>query len=223
MNRSCTRILTLASILLLAAAAIAQESQAPKATAPGDSQSKTEQASEKPAATADASDSNSKNSGTYKIGAGDELAIAVWKEPELTQKVPVRPDGMITMPLVGDVKAAGLTPLELQASLEEKLKSYISSPAVTVIVNEVRSHVFNVLGQVQRPGTFPLVGRTTVLDALAQAGGFKDFANTKKIYVMRTKPDGTVERLPFNYKDVIKGKNPEQNVELKSHDTVIVP
>ncbi len=160
---------------------------------------------------------------TYKIGPGDLLAISVWKEPELTQKVPVRPDGMITMPLVGDLKAAGTTPLELQSTLEEKLKAFISSPAVTVIVEEVRSKMFNVLGQVQRPGAFGLAGHMTVLDGLAMAGGFKDFAKTKKIYVMRKMADGTVQRLPFNYNEVVKGKNTEQNVELESHDTIVVP
>lgn len=160
---------------------------------------------------------------TYKIGPGDLLSISVWKEPELTQKVPVRPDGMTTLPLVGDVKAAGMTPLELQSTLEEKLKGFISSPAVTVVVEEVRSKAFNVLGQVQRPGLFGLAGHMTVLDGLAAAGGFKDFAKTKKIYVMRKMPDGTVQRLPFNYKEVIKGKNTQQNVELEPQDTIIVP
>ncbi len=197
-------------VMVAAAVAVAQQSEKQK-TAPASSEAQ----KTAPATAVDVK--------TYKIGPGDLLSISVWKEPELTQKVPVRPDGMITMPLVGDLKASGTTPLELQSTLEEKLKAFISSPAVTVIVEEVRSHVFNVLGQVQRPGSFGLAGHMTVLDGLAAAGGFKDFAKTKKIYVMRKMPDGTVQRLPFNYNEVIKGRNSEQNVELESHDTIVVP
>ncbi|HVP42846.1 MAG TPA: polysaccharide biosynthesis/export family protein [Terriglobales bacterium] len=215
MKKHWTLKLMLLSVLLVTAVAFAQESDKKESDKKKAAPASPEAQKTAPAASVDVK--------TYKIGPGDLLAISVWKEPELSQKVPVRPDGMITLPLVGDLKASGMTPLELQSIIEEKLKAFISSPAVTVIVEEVRSHVFNVMGQVLRPGTYGLAGRTTVLDGLSQAGGFRDFAKTKKIYVMRTMPDGTVKRLPFNYNEVIKGQNVEQNVELESHDTIIVP
>ncbi len=160
---------------------------------------------------------------SYIIGAEDMLSINVWREPEMSKVVPVRPDGMISLPLIGDVKAAGFTPLQLQEQITTAMKKLISEPQVTVIVTEVHSLSFNVVGQVVRPGFFPLTRRLTVLDSIALAGGFKDFAKTKKIYVLRTGPNGTQQRLPFNYKDVIKGKNPQENIELQPNDTVVVP
>jgi polysaccharide export outer membrane protein len=159
---------------------------------------------------------------SYIIGAEDVITVYVWKEPEMSQKVPVRPDGMISMPLLGEIKAAGYTPVQLGQQLTEAMKKLISDPQVTVIVTEVRSLSFNIVGEVTRPGYFPLTRRMTVLDAIAMAGGFKDFAKTKKIYVLRTS-NGTQERLPFNYKDVINGKNPQQNIELEPRDTIVVP
>ena len=160
----------------------------------------------------------------YKIGAGDELYISVWKEPDLTRPVPVRPDGKITMPLVGDIQASGITPHELETSLTKQLSSYVSSPSVTVTVQAVHSQKFNIVGQVAKPGTYELSGPpSTVLDAIAMAGGLRDFAKGKKIYILRVKDDGTQERLPFNYKEVIKGQNMVQNVVLQPRDTVVVP
>ncbi len=160
---------------------------------------------------------------SYVIGAEDVLSIDVWKEPEMSKTVPVRPDGMISLPLIGDIKAAGYTPVQLQDLLAEAMKKMVSDPQVTVIVEKVSSLSFNIVGEINHPGYFPLTRRMTVLDAIAMAGGFKDFAKTKKVYVLRTAANGTQERLPFNYKDVIKGKNPQQNIELQPRDTIVVP
>jgi len=165
----------------------------------------------------------SPNDGAYIIGPDDLLAINVWKEPEVSRSLPVRSDGRISLPLIGDVQAAGQTPRQLQEEISRKLQSYISEPDVAVIVQEARSHRFNVLGQVNRPGAYLLTNTTTVLDAIAVAGGFKDFAKQKSIYVLRQNPDGTQARLHFNYKDVVKGKNIEQNIRLQPRDTVVVP
>lgn len=160
---------------------------------------------------------------TYVIGVDDVLSINVWKEAEISRVVPVRSDGKISLALVGEVTAGGKTPKELKAEITEKLKSFISEPEVTVIVQEMRSKKFNILGMVNRAGSYPLTSSMTVLDGLALSGGFRDFAKKKAIYVLRKKADGTEERLLFNYNDVIKGKNGEQNVKLIPGDTVVVP
>ena len=160
---------------------------------------------------------------SYVIGAEDTISVYVWKEPDMSKSVPVRPDGMISLPLVGEVKAAGYTPLQLQDVLADTMKKYVSDPQVTVVVEKIASLSFNIVGEVTHPGYFPLTRRMTVLDAIALAGGFKDFAKTKKVYVLRTTTNGTEERLPFNYKQVIKGQNPQQNIELQPRDTVVVP
>src|SRR6516225_11764625 len=160
---------------------------------------------------------------SYVIGAEDTIQVYVWKEPDMSKSVPVRPDGMISLPLVGEVKAAGYTPVQLQDVLADAIKKYVSDPQVTVVVEKVASLNFNVVGEVNHPGYFPLTRRMTVLDAIALAGGFRDFAKTKKVYVLRTTANGTQERLPFNYKDVIAGKNPQQNIELQPRDTIVVP
>ena len=160
---------------------------------------------------------------TYIIGADDVLAINVWKEPEISKTVPVRPDGMISLPLLGEIKARGLTPVQLEDQISDSLKKIMSDPQVTVIVSQVNSLTFNIMGQVMRPGYFPLTRPMTVLDAIALCGGFRDFAKQKKIYVLRTGPDGKQEQHKFNYKEVIKGKNMAQNIELRPHDTLVVP
>lgn len=162
-------------------------------------------------------------SGDYLIGSDDILSINVWREQELTRVVPVRPDGKISLPLVGDVEAAGLSAVQLQSNLAQKLKSYVENPEVTVIVQEVRSLKFNVIGEVLRPGAYPLTKSLTVLDALAAAGGFRDFAKLSKIYVLRQHADGSSTKIPFHYKDVIKGKKPEENIAIQSRDTIVVP
>ena len=142
----------------------------------------------------------------FVIGNDDVLAINVWKEPDISKSVPVRSDGKISLPLVGEVQAAGQTPLKLEQDIADKLKNYISDPEVTVIVQQINSQKFNILGQVAKPGSYPLTNSATVLDAIALAGGFRDFAKKKSIYVLRQNADGTQTRLPFNYKEVIKGR-----------------
>ncbi len=159
----------------------------------------------------------------YIIGAGDALSISVWKEPELSRVLPVRPDGKISLPLIGDITASGLTPTDLQQSIRQQLTKYVANPEVTVIVQTVTSRKFNVMGQVTKPGMFDLTKPTTVLDAIAMVGGLRDFAKEKKIYILRMKPDGTTVRLPFNYKEVIKGKKLEDNVLIQPGDTIVVP
>lgn len=159
----------------------------------------------------------------YIIGTDDVLAINVWKEPEISRSVPVRPDGKISLPLIGDIEARGRTPKQLQDELQKKFTAYIAAPDVTVIVEQVKSQKINILGEVKNPGSYSLAPPMRVLDAIALSGGFKDFAKTKDIYVLRAQADGKQERLHFNYKDVIKGKNMQQNVELQSGDTIVVP
>lgn len=159
----------------------------------------------------------------YVIGENDLLDIDVWKEKEISRQIPVRPDGKISLPLIGEVQAAGLTPIQLQDNITQDLKSYIDNPEVTVIVDDPRSHQFNIVGQIARPGTYPLTEAMTVLDAIAEAGGFRDFAKQTKIYVLRPSPGGIRVRIPFNYKKVIKGANLQENVPLKPGDTIVVP
>jgi len=160
---------------------------------------------------------------TFVIGNDDVLAINVWNEKEISRSVPVRSDGRISLPLVGEVQAAGQTPLKLEVEIATKLKSFISEPEVTVIVQQINSQKFNILGMVNKPGSYVISNSATVLDAIALAGGFRDFAKQKNVYVLRQNPDGTQVRLPFNYKDVVKGKNAEQNVKLQPRDTIFVP
>jgi len=160
---------------------------------------------------------------TFIIGNDDVLAVNVWKEPDVSRSVPVRSDGKISLPLAGEVQAAGRTPLKLEQDIAAKLRSFISDPEVTVIVQQINSQRFNILGMVSRPGSYPVTNSPTVLDAIALAGGFRDFAKQKSIYVLRQNADGTQTRLPFNYKEVIQGKNPAQNVKLQPRDTIVVP
>ncbi len=157
----------------------------------------------------------------YVIGADDTLHISEWKEPDLSETLPVRSDGKISMPLLNDIPAAGLTPLQLRDSITEKLKKYIADPRVTVVVTAMNSQRVFVTGEVVHTGPMVLLPHMTVLQALAQAG-FTQFANPKNIYVLRTE-NGKQEKLPFNYKEVVKGNHPEQNIELKPGDTVVVP
>jgi polysaccharide export outer membrane protein len=160
---------------------------------------------------------------SYVIGSSDVLAITVWKEPEVSRSIPVRPDGRISLPLVGEIQAAGRTPIQLEQDIAARLQTYISKPEVTVIVEQINSEKFNILGRVVKPGSYLLSGTTTVLDAIALAGGFQDFAKQGGIYILRPNPQGGESRLAFNYKQVIKGNHPEQNVRLEPHDTIIVP
>jgi polysaccharide export outer membrane protein len=164
---------------------------------------------------------SSASNSTYVIGPEDTLHISVWKEPDLTVTLPVRPDGKISLPLLNDVQAAGLTPMQLADSVTEKLKKYISDPRVTVVVTAMNSQRVYVLGEVVHTGAMNLSPDMTVLQALASAG-FTQFANTKGIYVLRME-NGKQQKLPFNYKQVIKGDSPAQNILLKPGDTIVVP
>jgi len=157
----------------------------------------------------------------YVIGADDTLHISVWKEPDLTETLPVRPDGKISMPLLNDITAAGLTPLQLRDTITDRLKKYIADPRVTVVVTGMNSRRIFVTGEVTHTGPMTLLPHMTVLQALAQAG-FTQFANLKGIYLLRTE-NGKQEKLPFNYKEVVKGNHPEQNIVLKPGDTLVVP
>jgi polysaccharide biosynthesis/export protein len=171
---------------------------------------------------APARSANAANQPEYRIGSGDKLQINVYKENDLTQALQVRPDGRITLPLVGDVAAAGQTPMQLQRKLAESLREFVSNPVVTVMVTEVADRVVYVMGEVNTPGSVPLKGPMTVLQALAVAGGFKDFANKGGIKVLRKTPGSDrVETIPFSYKDALRSD--AHVFYLAEGDTVVVP
>ncbi len=199
---------TLALVCLLAfpAASAMAADQAPGATPAVDS--------------AVASTSVAANDRDYKLGAGDKIRVEVYKEPQLSQSLQVRPDGKITMPLIGDMTASGLTPEQLRDQIGTSLKSYVNNPVVTVMVVEALASSVFVMGEVNKPGTIALAGPTTVLQALAMAGGFKDFAKTGKIRILRNGPTG-VQTIKFNYDDAINGTAPP--VFLQRGDTIVVP
>jgi len=155
---------------------------------------------------------------TYVVGAEDVLFIKVWREMDFTGSYIVRPDGKITIPLVGDLQASGLTPERLGTQLAQALADFINKPDVTVTVSQVNSKKYYITGQLFRTGEYPLVVPTRVFDALSNGGGFRDFANRKKIIIIRG-----AQRIKFNYDDIIKGKNLEQNIFLENGDTVVVP
>jgi polysaccharide biosynthesis/export protein len=158
---------------------------------------------------------------SFVIGNDDVLAINVWKEPDFSQKIQVRSDGKISLPLLGEVQATGLTPLQLEQDLAARLRNYITKPEVTVMVEQINSKKFNILGQVVKPGSYSLALAPTIVDAIAIAGGPRDFAKQKSIYILRENPGGPQTRIGFNYKDFLKGKH--QNVKLEPGDTVVVP
>jgi polysaccharide biosynthesis/export protein len=157
---------------------------------------------------------------SFVIGNDDVLAINVWKEPDFSRSIQVRSDGKISLPLLGEVQAAGRTPLQLKEDITTRLLSYITKPEVTVMVEQINSKKFNILGQVAKPGSYSLALAPTVVDAIAIAGGPRDFAKQKSIYILRQNPGGQT-RIVFNYKDFLKGKI--QNVKLEPRDTVVVP
>ena len=158
----------------------------------------------------------------YIVGDSDVIHVNVWKEPEVSQTVVVRTDGNISLPLINEVKVSGMTPLQIQDLVAEKLKGFLNNPQVTVTVIEIRSKRAFITGEVSRPGTYSLNAQTTVLQLIAQAGGFTPFAKTDSIVVLRTE-DGRQSRLKFKYKEVIQGKKTEQNIALHPGDTVVVP
>jgi len=153
----------------------------------------------------------------YLVGPEDLLFIKVWREPDFTLPVAVRPDGKITMPLIGEVQAAGETPLQLTNTLADLLTKYLNNPEVNVFVTEVRSKKYYINGEVERTGSFPLVTPTRILEALSHAGGFRDFANMKKIRILRGE-----KVYYFNYREVTNGKHLEQNIYLESGDQIII-
>src|SRR6267378_316607 len=192
-----------------------QEAQEPAAT---------ETAAQKTEASAKSSPASlgTLNDAEYKIGPQDVLRIDVWKEAEVSRSVPVRPDGKISLALLNDVQAAGLTPMQLGSAITEKLQKFISEPQVTVIVASINSQRIFVVGEVSRTGTYTLLPNMTVMDALSSAGGFTPFAKRTKIYILR-KENGKVSSIPFNYKEAIKGRRPEQDIALKPGDRIVVP
>jgi polysaccharide export outer membrane protein len=170
-----------------------------------------------------ASQEKSQGQGTYIIGAGDILEITTWKEEDFSREtVPVRLDGMITFPLIDDIPAEGRTTMQVKAAIEEKLRDYVSAPNVTVHLQASLSKRFYVLGEVVNTGEYPLIKNYTVLQAFAMAGGFTEWASKKEILLLR-KVDGEDKILRINYRQIIKGKDFDQNVRIQPDDTIIVP
>jgi polysaccharide export outer membrane protein len=160
--------------------------------------------------------------GEYKIGPGDVLHVSVWKDENLNRTVTVRPDGMVSFPLLNDVQATGLTPMQLQAVMSEKLKQYMPAPEVSVVVQEVHSYAVSVLGEVKKPGRYELKGLTTVLDVLAEAGGFTDFASPSSIVILRNQGNAQT-RVPFDYKAAVSKQASQAILAVKSGDIIVVP
>ncbi len=158
----------------------------------------------------------------YIIGPSDVLEIQVWREPNLSRTIPVRPDGKITLPLLDDVTAAGLTPLQLKARLEKALSRYVSNPTVSVTVREIHSKNIYIMGKVNNPGQFPLHHGLTVLQALSLAGGLAQWADEKNIVIVRME-NGRQRKIRFNYSKVSRGEDLDTNIELAPGDTIIVP
>lgn len=158
----------------------------------------------------------------YVIGESDILHISVWKEQELSQTVVVRTDGNISLPLINEVRVSGMTPIQIQELIAEKLKSFINNPQVTVTVTDIRSKRAFITGEVLRPGGYSLNAQTSVLQLIAQAGGLTPFAKRDSIVVLRSE-NGKLTRMKFQYKEVVKGNKTEQNIALQPGDTVVVP
>ncbi len=158
----------------------------------------------------------------YRIGPQDVVQIDVWKEPEITRTIPVRPDGKISLPLLNDVQASGLTAMQLAGVIRDGLTKYLTNPQVTVTVTQINSRRVFITGEVSRAGAIPLLPNMTALQALSSAGGFTQFARPKNIYILRV-VDGKQVKYPFNYKEVVKGKYEEQNILLQPGDVIVVP
>jgi len=214
-QRTFKKSLAIGTIILAAVAVFGQ--------APADQSAGSDSSNAPAASPATPSERSIRADDPFVIGNDDILAISVWNETQLSKQVTVRSDGKISLPLIGDIQAAGRTPSLLEMEISDRLKNFITNPQVAVIVQEIHSLKFNVLGEVTKPGTYPLTTGTTVVDAIAAAGGLKDFAKKKGIYVLRQNPSGGEYRFTFNYEEFVKGKNTKQNIVLKSHDTVVVP
>ena len=202
---------------MIAAATIAGWAQTPQPTAPKGPPPNSPAVTTPPGMPVTPGVGQAVDPNKYSIGAEDVLYVLVWREPDFTKMVMVRPDGKITMPLIGDLPAAGMTPVQLTKDLTEKLSNYVNRPDVTVTVQEVRSKKYYVDGEMNRPGEFPLITPTKILEAISKAGGFKEFADQKRVVILRGN-----KTFKFNYKEVIKGKHPEQNIELENGDHIIV-
>ena len=158
----------------------------------------------------------------YTIGKGDILEISVWKEPEISRRVQVRVDGRISMPLVDDIHVAGMTPIELKEVITRRLSDYIEVPVVTIVVHEQAVQSYYVLGEVQEQGEFILTDDITVLQALAMAGGFTEWANKRNLLLLRNTETGE-QRIDINYRDIVSGNAPDQNLRIMPGDTLVVP
>ena len=159
---------------------------------------------------------------TFRLGVGDRVRVEIIGKPELSRQVSVRPDGYITIPLAGEIKAAGRLPEEVSREAMERLRKYVQEPHVTLTVQEVRSYVVYILGEAQRPGEFRPQERLTVLQAVALAGGFTPFASPSRIVVIRKRPNKEI-RIPIDYDVIISGDQPEQNIYLHTGDTLVIP
>ena len=158
----------------------------------------------------------------YVIGPEDVLGIVFWRDADMSAEVTVRPDGMITLPLVNDIRAAGLTPEQLREQVTAAASKYVADPNVAVVVKGLNSRKVFITGQVMKPGPYPLTSPTTVVQLIAMAGGLQEFADSEKIVIMRTENGKPVVRR-FNYKEILRNKNLTQNLELRPGDTVLVP
>ncbi len=202
-----------AALILISSIALAQDAPAQPAASPASDKAVSDKTTNEA--------SNNQAGPEYVIGPQDVLHIAVWKEADLTATLPVRPDGKISLPLLNDVQASGLTPKQLADSVTEKLKKYIADPRVTVVVTEINSKRIYLVGEVLHSGAAPMLPNMTVLQALSSAG-ISQFANTKRIYVLRTE-NGKQQKLPVNYRKLVKGEQIEQNYLLQPGDTIVVP
>jgi polysaccharide export outer membrane protein len=158
----------------------------------------------------------------YVIGPDDLLSIVYWKDKDMSSESQVRPDGKISLPLINEITAAGLTPEQLRQQITQESLRFMEEPSVTVVVRQINSRKVFITGEVNKPGPYPLMGPTSVIQLIAMAGGLREYANSKKIIIMRNEK-GQAVSLPFNYPAVTSGKNLKQNVELKPGDTVVVP
>lgn len=211
----CSRPARLALVLLgLAATAIPALAQTPAPAAPPPATA--------PAAPAQATPPQVELPAGYTIGPDDVLNVMFWRDKEMSSDVVVRPDGRITLPLVNDIVAVGLTPEQLRDRIKEEASRYVEDPSVTVIVRQINSRRVFITGMVGKPGAYPMTRTITVLQLISIAGGLHEYADAKNIMIMR-KEEGQQVALKFNYNDVRKGKNLKQNIELRSGDTVVVP
>jgi polysaccharide biosynthesis/export protein len=211
------------SMVILLAAAAAASAQTPGASAPapvGTASSSPTAVPDLPAATRGSAPSTSAAGADYQLVNGDKLRIEVYREPQLSHSLQIRPDGKISLPLAGDLVAAGQTPATLRDVITNALREYVTNPVVTVIVVETQMPTISVMGEVNDPGSVPLKGRMTVIEALAAAGGFKDFANPKNITIRRPTATG-VQRIKFNYKAAVKADS--EPVYVQAGDVIIVP